>query len=453
MRARQTIDALSDRRRGGLTPLAVLTVLTVLALCAVLLAGGAARGAQAATRGAGPAPRADHVVLLVWDGFDPAYRHRVATPNLDALAERGFVGTSLGVAQSITNPSMSTLATGAFPERHGNTAYVYDPAAGAAVGQSRALAVPTLAESLAAQGRTLASVQWFILQDHGVRYGDPRALYTQPGGTCADRVDQFGELLAGRPVDSGGTPVSVPEIPDLTAVYCDDLDALGHRVGPNDPSIDAQMAEMDRQLGRVVQATRDAGIFERTAFVLVGDHGMTEFDRAFGAELLDAIASAGLRGEFLTSGRSPAPETDVAVVVGGSASLHFLGDADNARNVARVRSAVARLPQVRAVLGAGEQRLLRMSPAMGELVVEPRPGWTAAAEAPAAPAGRHGSTSEAHATLLVAGAGVRAGGFALLPRHVDVAPTVSALLGAEPPAGAQGRVLWEALRPAGGLPD
>ncbi|WP_062213864.1 alkaline phosphatase family protein [Streptomyces sp. NBRC 109706] len=427
---------------GESNRLVVLAVFTLLTLGAVLAVGGAGAGA-------GHAPRAEHVVLLVWDGFDPEYRHRVSTPNLDALAGRGLVTTSRGVMQSITNPSMSSLATGAFPERHGNTAYVYDPEAGVAVGQSRALAVPTLAESLAAQGRTLASVQWFIVQDHGVRYGDPRALYTQPGGDCAHRVDQFGDLLAGRPVDSGGERVTVPEVPDLLAVYCDDLDSLGHRVGPDDPAIDERMVEMDRQLGRIVQLTRDAGIFEETAFVLVGDHGMTEFDRAFGAELLDAIASTGLSGEFLTSGQSPAADTDVAIVVGGNASLHFLGDRANPLAVARVRAAVSRLPQVRAVLGWGEQRLLRMSRDVGELLVEPEPGWTAAVDAPAAPAGRHGSTTEAEATLLIAGAGIRPGGFALLPRHVDLAPTISALLGAAPPEGAQGRVLWEALRPAG----
>jgi arylsulfatase A-like enzyme len=32
------------------------------------------------------------------------------------------------------------------------------------------------------------------------------------------------------------------------------------------------------------------------------------------------------------------------------------------------------------------------------------------------------------------------------PRHVDVAPTIAALLGIQPPSGTQGRVLTESLR-------
>lgn len=46
----------------------------------------------------------------------------------------------------------------------------------------------------------------------------------------------------------------------------------------------------------------------------------------------------------------------------------------------------------------------------------------------------------------LAGAGVRPGVAPQDPRHVDVAPTIAALLGIEPPAGSQGRVLDEALR-------
>lgn len=72
-------------------------------------------------------------------------------------------------------------AAGAHPEVHGNVAYVYDPVSGRAQGQSRFLAAETIAESLAAEGRTVASVQWYMIQDHGVRFGDPEHLYVQPG--------------------------------------------------------------------------------------------------------------------------------------------------------------------------------------------------------------------------------------------------------------------------------
>ena len=120
----------------------------------------------------GPAPRAGHVVLVAWDGFDARYLQRgVPTPNLDALAARGSVTTSTGVVPSITNPSWSSVATGAFPERTLNTAYWYDPSTDIVRGQSRDVAVETLGQSLRSAGRTLASVQWYIEQNKSVFYG------------------------------------------------------------------------------------------------------------------------------------------------------------------------------------------------------------------------------------------------------------------------------------------
>ncbi|SEH02128.1 hypothetical protein SAMN05444920_12463 [Nonomuraea solani] len=86
-----------------------------------MLSGLAAAGVWAARP-----RRAEHVIVVDWDGFDPAYLGRVATPHLDLLAAQG------------------------------------------------ALAI--------AEGRTVASVQWYMIQDHGVRYGDPEHLYVQPGG-------------------------------------------------------------------------------------------------------------------------------------------------------------------------------------------------------------------------------------------------------------------------------
>jgi len=48
----------------------------------------------------------------------------------------------------------------------------------------------------------VASVQWYMVQDHGTAYGDPEHLYVQPGGPFATRVDAAIEILNRRPVNS-----------------------------------------------------------------------------------------------------------------------------------------------------------------------------------------------------------------------------------------------------------
>ena len=64
------------------------------------------------------------MVLVDWDGFDPDYLGRVATPNVDALAARGSLSTARGSYRSISNPARATMSTGAYPPVHGNVAYV-----------------------------------------------------------------------------------------------------------------------------------------------------------------------------------------------------------------------------------------------------------------------------------------------------------------------------------------
>jgi arylsulfatase A-like enzyme len=368
-------------------------------------------------------------------------------PNLRRLVRRGSVTTSTGVMNSITNPSWSSVATGAWPERHRNTAYVYDPASGVARGQERDLAVPTIAEAVRAEGGTALSAQWFIVQNHGTAYGDPEGIYTQPGGNCASRVDDAVAVIEGRPVRSGTTTVSAPRIPDLLAMYCDTLDAIGHQGGDHDPRIPAALQELDAQIGRVVQATQAARIYGRTTFVITGDHGMTTFTRGFGQDVIDAIADAEYQAEFLASGQAPQPGTDAAIVVGGIGSLHLVGDAagDPAAE-ARIRAALTTVPHISHVFDKGDQQAMHMSPRFGELVIQPEPGWSLGADPAGGVAGRHGATSELQVPLVLAGAGVVPGAQPTHPRHVDIAPTMAALLGIEPPEGTQGRVLTESIR-------
>src|SRR4029079_597094 len=164
---------------------------------------------------------------------------------------------------------------------------------------------------------------------------------------------------------------------------CSGLDGSGHKVGADSPVIDATLASLDRQLGRLVQATKEAGIFGRTLFVLTGDHGMTTFDKAFGDEILVAIDRAGYQGEFVGTNGKPAAGTDVVLTVGGMASAHLRGDALADPSAARrIETEIAKIPQVSQVLDKREQAALRMSPRIGELVIEPREGWTPGPDAP-----------------------------------------------------------------------
>lgn len=266
---------------------------------ALLVAGGLAAtvpavAAPGAPAGAGPGAK---VVFFAVDGFDADYLDgRAPLPNIEELARRGVLSTSTGVMSSMTNQSWASVVSGAYPERTLNGSYYLD-AAGVVRGQSRANAAETIGEALARSGATMASVQFFMLQDRGVVYGDPAALYTQPGGDCDARADDAVAILEGKSVDSGGTPVTVPEVPDFLAVYCSDIDSAGHGTGEySQETLDA-LVHVDEQIGRVVEATKRAGTYGQTTFILTGDHGITTYEKVNGPQVEAAIDALGYEAE------------------------------------------------------------------------------------------------------------------------------------------------------------
>ena len=139
--------------------------------------------------------KSGHVILIDWDGFDPEFLERAETPNIDFLAKHGSLTTAQGTFKSISNSVRASMSTGAYPEVHGNTAAYYDLEQNKAMGQSRFLDAETIAESLASEGKTVASVQWYMVQNYGTTYGDPEHLYVQPGGAFEKRVDAAIDIL------------------------------------------------------------------------------------------------------------------------------------------------------------------------------------------------------------------------------------------------------------------
>ncbi|RCV56298.1 alkaline phosphatase family protein [Marinitenerispora sediminis] len=414
---------------------------------------GPAAQAQAAWGASSPFPRsrADHVVLIDWDGIDPRYLDRyLDTPrlaNLRALLTSGSEAVAGCTYKAVSNPNRASMATGAWPAVHGNAAYVLDPATGRAVGQSRTVNAETVAQSLRRQGRTVLAAGWYIVEGRGAAYGDPEGLYTQ-GDTWEENLASVTAVLRGEPVDSGGTEVTVPRVPDYIAVYAADIDSIGHREGPDSPRIPVRLAEMDAGIGVLVDAVRAAGIHDRTAFVFVSDHGMTGYTQSLEPQVLGAITAAGHPVQRLYSGQSPAPDTEVVLTASPrAANLYLRGAAAEEPARTRLEELLRGLPELEGVYNRAELDAMGAAASEGDFAIEAVPPY--AFIDPAAvdglPRGGHASTREALAPLGFAGAGIAVGRSLASPRIVDVAPTVSHLLGAEPPADAQGRVLVEVL--------
>lgn len=389
-----------------------------------------------------------HVIYFAMDGFDADYLDgRAPLPNIQKLAKRGVLTSATGVMSSMTNQSWASVASGAHPDVTLNDSYVLN-AAGVVQGQTRRNVAETLAESLVRDGKTMASIQFFMFHNRGAVYGDPDRLYTQPGGDCDVRADQTISILRGEPVDSNGEMVTVSEIPDFITMYCSDIDGVGHNTGEySQETLDA-LVHVDEQIGRVVEETKRAGIYGRTTFILSGDHGITTYQQVNGPEVEAAIDALGYEAEWVSTGRAPSPGTEVALAGGGLTSIHLLGELRGDAAVAEeIRQALQRVEGVGDVFDKQQQAEMRMAPTYGELVAEPAPGWAMFIGNQPYDRGRHGTTQDLDVAFLISGSGVRPGRSLQDPQLIDIAPTIARLLGAPAPADSEGRVLAEALIP------
>jgi arylsulfatase A-like enzyme len=428
-----------------------LLVRTAIAAGAVVLP---AAPASAQSRRIEP----EHVVLVDWDGFGSDQLDRVSMPNLQSLIARGSLSAAESTYNSYSNSARASMSTGAYPEVHGNAGYYLDRERDVVVGQNRDLRAQTINQALAETGRTTASVGWYMVQNFGAAYGDPEQLYVQPGvapqhqgrpgAAFATRVDVAIGILHRRPVDSAGESVTVPTIPAFLAVYAPEIDALLHEQGPASPNLPPLLAAYDRDLGRLVQGVRDAGIAERTAVMVTADHGFSAWTRTVMPALVEAIGSGGMRAEVVAVDHAPAADTEVVLISNGvrMSNVYLRGRAAADAGRAVVRAAADRVGHIPNVFDRRDLRRLNGSDKLGDMALEAEPPYHFSLLDDGNERGAHGSTFERSVPLVLAGAGVRSRGRgARRASLVDVAPTIAALLGTAPPAQAQGRALHALL--------
>lgn len=204
--------------------------------------------------------RADRIGCYGYDQAD--------TPNLDRLAAHSVKFDRAYTVAPITLPAHATLLTGRLPPEHGLRIN----------GVSRLPdAVPTLAQTLAAQGyRTGAFVSSLVLDQ---RYGLARGFETYD-----DRLATSNGPRVERPAaETVSAAINWLASADHEPVFCwvhlydphEPYDAHAADFGDRylDRPYDAELAYMDRHIGRLLDAVAQHGKSDRTLLVVVGDHG------------------------------------------------------------------------------------------------------------------------------------------------------------------------------------
>ncbi|HET6836613.1 MAG TPA: alkaline phosphatase family protein [Gemmatimonadales bacterium] len=266
--------------------------------------------------------------------------------------------------------------------------------------------------------------------------------------------------------------------PDLLAIGFSANDAVGHSYGPDSHEVMDMTVRTDRELARLFGfLDRQIGM-DRVLVVLTADHGVAPLPEVV-RQRNPAVQAARINPAIIASAaeealrvrygepRAPAWMTPPAWIMYPKwpwmhLNLPGLEDrgipVEEAERIAQ--EAIRSMPGVAQVLTGTELRESRRTGAhsRAELSFDPeRSGQLYYAFSPYLVPGPdadgtdHGSpwTYDTHVPLLWFGPGIAPGVHQDPVSVGDIAPTLSALLGLDPPGGSQGRVLREMLLPGG----
>ena len=278
-----------------------------------------------------------HLLLITLDTTRAdrigCYGYRGArTPVLDDLAATGVLCERAYTVAPLTLPAHASLFTGLYPAEHGVRTN----------GRGRMNdGLPTLAEVLNRQGYdTGAFVASFVLDskfglDRGFKAYDDDIGGDEPTGDALHR-QRSGEAVVDAALAWLGQPRTRPffcwvHLFDPHFPYLDHADLFDDEFVER--PYDAEIAYVDRQVGRLVDFLKTHGLDAQTLVVVVGDHGEglgEHVERTHGSTLYNATMHVPLLFRHpakLAPGRRMA--TNVSLVDVSPTILELLGVADS----------------------------------------------------------------------------------------------------------------------------
>lgn len=239
-------------------------------------------------------------LLISLDGFRADFLHRDLTPTLAAFIRAGVSPKyMLPSFPSVTFPNHFTLVTGLYPESHGvvgNTFwdpemerefYYTDPERSMQPEWWRAEPVWELAER---EGVKSGVHMWPGSEAH---IGKIEPTYVdkynakEELGRKVDRI--LGWLDMPGPKDESESAVAESPRPQLMAAYVPNVDADGHKYGPNSTEIRKTISQVDTMLGKLFAGIEARNLSDIVNIIIVSDHGMATTDTSRLIQLEDLL--------------------------------------------------------------------------------------------------------------------------------------------------------------------
>ncbi|MFB9768627.1 alkaline phosphatase family protein [Lactiplantibacillus modestisalitolerans] len=245
-----------------------------------------------------------HMVIISLDalGYRDLREHQDELPVLKQLITGGtWVKSVTGIYPTLTYPSHTTIITGQYPRVHGivnNTKIQPERRSPDWYWYQKDVKVPTLYDLARKRKLTTAAFLWPVTAGSKITYNlaeiFPNRIWTNQvlvslkassplfllamnhkyghlrNGIKQPQLDEF--------ITACAVDTLVNKQPNLTMIHLVDMDSMRHRYGVRSKEAMAGLHRLDKHVGQLIEATKQAGTFADTNFVILGDHYQINVD-------------------------------------------------------------------------------------------------------------------------------------------------------------------------------
>ncbi|PKM94126.1 MAG: alkaline phosphatase family protein [Firmicutes bacterium HGW-Firmicutes-1] len=243
-----------------------------------------------------------HLIIISLDALNMQDFEVIKTlPNFKSFLEEGsYVKEVRSVYPTVTYTCHTSIITGVYPGKHGIYAnekiqperykaqdwYWFE----------KDIKVPTLFDYTNKAGLISANVLWPVMAAAPITYNCPE-IWSETGESYVSLYLKFASkntlpIIAMNASKSKGkkqpfldnfvegvaTQMILKKKPHLLCMHFIELDHERHVQGLHAPSIKTILERLDGRIGNIIEATKKAGTYENTTFILLGDHGCSEFN-------------------------------------------------------------------------------------------------------------------------------------------------------------------------------
>jgi predicted AlkP superfamily pyrophosphatase or phosphodiesterase len=406
---------------------------------------------------------AKHVVLITIDGSRPDFYldsswHAV---NIRQLMKDGSYALGVNsVFPTMTYPSHTTIVTGVWPVKHGvyyNSMFEPMGSTGKIYWNDSSIKKPTIWDAAQKKGLKVAALFWPVSAEAPVMYNIPdidkmgeavREKYSKPAGIVPELkknvFNDTGRISYGPDINNARIAAYIikKDKPNLMTIHFFYVDHSEHLSGRDGDSVRIAVSNADKGVGIVIDALKEAGIWDQTVLIITGDHGFKNVSASVNPNVW--LMEAGL----ITNAKTGDWKAQF-FSVGGSSYL-YLKDRKDSKTLERVQEILSNLP-------ADEKKLFRVitRKELNSVGANPEVEFALTAEnggsfgnsffgeaVKPGKGGAHGhfpDSREIQTGFVAHGPGIKKGGVIPVMNLRDIAPIIAKLLGFPFPS-AEGKI-------------